>query len=185
MDKFNERKNWGVNRSFMNTESVEFKIIDIEHGWIFAEIETETTQINIFNSYLGGLQMPAAFLQAITELLGKKEHEKWICWHGESNSYIWYLKVQDEMLELCIYEGDSSFGFPTEGNSLKKDAESSQIILKTNTSPYPFALSVCNALKYYSYGEGYDIWQNSKYKDMFPRDEYSRLRKLLRSGKCE
>lgn len=169
----------------MNTETVQFKIIDIEHGWIFAEIETETAQVSISNSYLGGLRMPAVFLQTITELLSREEHEKWICWHGESNSYIWHLRTRDEILELCIYEGDSSFGFPSEGSSLKKDAESSQIILKINTSLYSFALSVCNALKYYSYGEGYAIWQNSKYKDMFPRDEYSGLRKILRSGKCK
>lgn len=169
----------------MNTENVEFKIIDIEHGWIFAEIQTETVQISISNSYLGGLQMPGVFLKTMIELLSRKEQEKWICWHGESNSYIWYLKTRDESLELCIYEGDSSFGFPLEGNSLNENAEASQLILKTNTNLYPFALSVCNALKYYSYGEGYDVWQKSKYKDMFPRDEYSQLRKILRMSKCK
>lgn len=162
---------------------VQFKISDVKHGWIFATLETEEKQVQLLNSYLGGLQMPRVFLKAITELLCKKEDEKWVCWHGESNSYIWHLKVKDECLELCIYEGGSSFGLPLEGELLNKTAEASQMILKTNTCLHLFASSVCAALKFYSYGKGYDIWQNSKYKDTFPKAEYSQLRKILRKSK--
>ncbi|MBD5134671.1 MAG: hypothetical protein HDT39_01710 [Lachnospiraceae bacterium] len=161
-------------------DCVQFKISDIKYGWIFATIETQEEQIAISNSYLGGLQMPRVFLKAIIELLDKKEHEKWICWHGESNSYIWYLKVKDESLELCIYEGGSSFGLPLEGELLSKMTEVSRMILETNTLLYLFAVSICDALKFYSYGKGYDIWQSSRYKDLFPRTELSQLRKLLR-----
>lgn len=159
---------------------VQFKISDVKYGWIFATIETETKQINISNSYLGGLQMPSIFLNAIIELLSKKNQEKWICWHGESNSYIWYLNVKDECLELCIYEGDSSFGLPLEGKTLNKTVEFSQLILKTDTWLYSFAISVCDAFKIYSFGKEYEIWQSSKYKDLFPRTELSQLRQLLR-----
>lgn len=164
----------------MYIENVQFKITDIEYGWILAEIRTETGQIHISNSYLGGLQMPKIFLQTIIELLNNEEQEKWICWHGENNSYIWHLIIRNDLLELCIYEGDSSFGLPLEGKLLHKNAKSSQILLKTNTLLYPFALSVCDALKNYSYGKGYDIWQTSKYRDQFPKTEYSQLRKMLR-----
>lgn len=88
--------------------------------------------------------MPKALLQTIIELLSNEEQEKWICWHGENNSYIWHLKIRNELLELCIYEGDSSFGLPIEGKLLNKNTESSQILLKTNPRciplPYQFAM---------------------------------------------
>lgn len=159
-----------------------FKILGIEYGWIFATIETETERIGLSNSYLGGLQMPIIFLKAIIELLHKNEYEKWVCWHGESNSYIWHLIVKNELLKLFIYDGDSSFGLPLEGNALSKYVVSSKTMLQANVWLNLFAQSVCDAFKFYSYGEGYDIWQNSNYKDMFPRTEFSQLRKILRQN---
>lgn len=72
----------------MHINNVQFNISGIEHGWILAVIETENEQIRLSNSYLGGLKMPKAFLQAIIELLCEKEQERWLCWHGENNSYI-------------------------------------------------------------------------------------------------
>ena len=160
--------------------TLKFKILDVKCGWIFAAIDAETEQIGLSNSFLGGLQMPKIFLKAMNELLNKNEYEKWICWHGENNSYIWRLIVNNEILELFIYEGDCSFGMPLEGKSLSKYTASSKTMLEANVSLYLFAQSVCDAFKFYSYGEGYDIWQNSQYKDMFPRAEFSQLRKLLR-----
>ena len=53
-----------------------FKILDIQYGWIFAALETEDGPVGLSNSYLGGLQMPGIFLKALIELLNKNEHEK-------------------------------------------------------------------------------------------------------------
>lgn len=167
---------------FMCINTLVFKILDIQYGWIFAALETEDGPVGLSNSYLGGLQMPGIFLKALIELLNKNEHEKWICWHGESNSYVWRLAVKHEMLELFVYDGDSSFGLPLEGSSLSKYAVPSGIILEAKTSLYLFAQSVYDAFKFYSYGEGYETWQNSRYKDQFPRAEVSQLRKILRQN---
>lgn len=161
---------------------IEFKILDIQHGWIFAAIETDTGQIVLSNSYLQGLQMPGIFIQSIIDLLNKKEQEKWICWHGESTAYIWHLTVRNDILELLIYDGGSSFGLPLSGHALSRYTVSSDTIFEANGSLSFFAQSVCDEFKFYSYGGGYDIWQNSKYKDMFPRTELSLLRKTLRQS---
>lgn len=166
----------------MYTNMIAFKILDIQYGWIFAAIETGTGQIAISNSYLQGLHVPGVFLQSIIKLLNKKEQEEWICWHGESTAYLWHFIVRNDVLELFIYDGGSSFGLPLSGNALIKYAASSDAILEANGSLSFFAQSVCDAFKFYSYGEGYDIWQKSKYKDMFPRTELSLLRKILRQN---
>lgn len=163
--------------------TIVFKILNVEYGWIFAAIETGTEQIVLSNSYLGGLQMPHIFLKAIIELFNKNEREKWICWHGESNSYIWRLTVKNELLNLFIYDGESSFGLPLEGDALRKYAVPSKTMLEANVSLSFFADSVCDAFKFYSYGEGYAIWQSSRYKDMFPRTAFSQLRRILRQNK--
>lgn len=70
--------------------------MDIKYGWLIAAIDTENGQIGISNTYLGGRHMPAIFLNAIIELFNKKRQEIWICWHGESNSYIWHLIVKKD-----------------------------------------------------------------------------------------
>lgn len=163
-------------------ENALFRISGIDYGWIFAEIETETKHIDLCNSYLGGRLMPKTFLQAFIDLYSKTKLENWICWHGESNSFIWHLKSRYELLELSIYEGESSFGLPLEGSALYKNIKSAPAIMETATWLHTFSLSVYNSFKYYSYGKGYELWQNSKYKDMFPRQEYSNLRKILRKA---
>lgn len=89
----------------MCLDTLKFKILNIEYGWILAVIETETEQIALYNSYLGGLQMPQIFLKAVNELLMGNKHEKWLCWHGESNSYTLHLMTKSELLKLFIYEG--------------------------------------------------------------------------------
>lgn len=164
----------------MYIDTLTFKISDIKCGWIFAVIETETGEMVLSNSYLGGLQMPKIFLKAMSELLSNHEHEKWLSWYGESNSYIWHLIIKNELLELVICDLDSSLVLPLEGKALSKYLVPSKTLLKVNASLLLFAQSVCEAFKFYSFGEGYDIWQNSKYKDRFPREELSRLRKILR-----
>lgn len=167
----------------MGINNLKFKILDVEHGWILAMIETETEQVFLSNSYLGGLQMPQTFLKAINELLSNNKREKWLCWYGENNSYIWHLMIINDSLKLFIYDGDSSFGFPSEGNILSKYSVSAETLLEANSSLFLFAQSVCDAFKVYSFGEEYDIWQNSQYKDMFPRAEFSQLRRILRQNR--
>lgn len=167
----------------MCLNTLKFRILDIEYGWIFAVIETETGVIALSNSYLGGLQMPQIFLKAINGLLSNNEYEKWLCWHGESNAYIWHLMINNELFKLIIYDGDSSFGLPLEGNTLSNYSSSSRTLLEANGSLFSFSQSICDAFKVYSFGEGYDVWQNSQYKDTFPRTEFSRLRRILRQNR--
>lgn len=169
-----------------NLEVISFDIREIEHGWIFAAIGTQKGEIILANSYLGGLQMPKTFLSILAELLLETDtketdtQSKWICWHGENNSYIWHLETHGQSLILHIYEGGGSFGLPLQGNGLQRQAESADLLLGVNTLLYPFALSVCNAMKVYSYGKGYEKWQNSQYRNTFPREEYQKLRRILR-----
>ena len=166
-----------------NLEDISFNIREIEYGWIFAEISTQKGEIVLANSYLGGLQMPKTFLSILTELLPETDTQsRWLCWHGENNSYIWHFETDGQTLILHIYEGGCSFGLPLQGDDLQKQSESADMLLSVKTLLYPFSLSVCNAMKEYSYGKGYEKWQNSQYKNTFPRDEYQKLRRILRNA---
>lgn len=47
----------------MCLNTLKFKILNIEYGWIFAVIETETEQIALYNSYLADCRCPKYFLK--------------------------------------------------------------------------------------------------------------------------
>lgn len=162
-------------------QEISFHIQEVRYGWIIAVVRGKDGDIILSNSYLGGLQAPKTFLSILTELLQETgTQSKWISWHGESNSYIWHLEAQGQILTLHIYEGGCSFGLPLQGDDLQRQSESANLLLGIRTLLYPFSLSVCNAMKEYSYGKGYEQWQNSQYKNTFPRNEYQKLRRILR-----
>ena len=161
-------------------EDAAFRIWKVEYGWIFAEIETAGKRVRLSDSCLGGLQMPGIFLKTFAGLFDGTEKEKWLCWHGESSSWIWHLVSKHDILFIELFEGGCSFGMPLEGEELCRYTGSSDRILEINTFLYPFSASVCHAFQCCSYGEGYEAWQNSRYREAFPKAELSLLRKRLR-----
>ena len=126
--------------------------------------------------------MPKIFLKAMSELLGNHEHEKWLSWYGESNSYIWHLIIKNELLELVIYDLDSSLVLPLEGKALSKYLVPSKTLLKVNASLLLFTHNLyAKRLNFIVLvREGYDIWQIPNTKIGFLGEELSRLRKILR-----
>ena len=149
-------------------------------GWLRFSILGIKKFCETSNSYLGGLQMPGIFLKTFAGLFDGPEKEKWLCWHGESSSWIWHLVSKHDNLSIELFEGGCSFGMPLEGEELRRYTGSSDRILKINTFLYPFSASVCHAFQCCSYGEGYEAWQNSRYREAFPKAELSLLRKRLR-----
>lgn len=160
-----------------------FNILGIENGWIFAEIKTDQEEVALSNSYLGGTQAPQVLLNTLIDLIdsSKQIETKWICWHGENNSYIWKLVSNGIVLHIHIYEGDSSFGYPLQGDSLAAKVKFTDCLFDVKTSLQLFALSVCNAFKEFSYGDKSCLWESEKYPFEFPRNEYQILRRRLRS----
>ncbi len=159
-------------------EEILFQITGIENGWIFAEIIKTDAQIEISNSYLGGLHMPKYFLKVLIDLAENKERETWVTWHGESSKFLWEMKKEEELLELSIHESFQSLGTLSD-EVICKNEKDNNCLFHAKTYFYSFALQIYEAFKAYSYGAGYNLWQNTEFADTFPRSELSQLKRNL------
>lgn len=163
------------------SEYLQFQITSLENGWIFAEISNADKKVHLANSYLGGQELPKAMLHALNRLLSEDSSTEWICWHGESQAFIWHLERQGRDLHLEVFRAGYSFGFPVYGDGLEEIANKAELIVSLNADIWMFAQTVCDAFKEYRFGEKSEQWQCSGFGDYFPNKEYQMLRRRLRN----
>lgn len=101
----------------------------------------------------------------------------WLCWHGESNSYIWHLEKNEDILTFDIWNGISSFGLPYEGKESKKVVLQNDILFKTETSYYCFLVTLYETFLKYSYEKGLKEYEQGTYQ--FPKKEFHELKRYL------
>lgn len=157
-----------------------FHITSVEHGWLFAELDTPGRKLHLANSHLGGLELPSAFLQSLIALFDEHSTSKWLCWHGESHGHIMHMHRRKQNLALRIFRVGSSFGLPVQADGLADKVKHAEAVLTAETDIFGFAHSVCDAFEVWGSENRLWQWQSSAFKEYFPQKEYQTLRKLLR-----
>lgn len=159
-----------------------FRITSLENGWLFAKLALSGCEIELANSYLGGLELPGALIRMCNDFLSGAVSSQWLCWHGESHAVVWHLEKEQELLCLKIYRLGSSFGLPVCGEGLAQKVQTKEPERSDDFDTLAFAQTVFYAFREYRFGDRLAQWQGSEFKDHFPDAEYRVLRKLLRSG---
>lgn len=161
-----------------------FRITSINSGWLFANLELSGRQVQLENSYLGGLDLPKALVKACCALLSEPTSSQWLCWHGESIAQLWHLQKESDQLYLKMYRIGSSFGLPVCGDPLAQKSQRVAPEVSAVIDPFVFAQSILQAFKEYKLPDAFAQWQSSGFRDHFPEEEYHALRKLLRAKGC-